>query len=146
MREIENNPRGFIQCTFDLRPSTWDIEKEAEKMRHLTMEQSNALPIDNEIFFQPPEPLPSWEDLLAENILPEFFGEQEIVESEYNWECFLDETDDDEEEGELMTEIDHKNYSSAMEQKEKAMMERLAQGFMFFNLDDGLDPVSDDDD
>ncbi|PNP46592.1 hypothetical protein TGAMA5MH_02050 [Trichoderma gamsii] len=96
MRDMENNLHGFIQCAFDLRPSIWDVEKETEKFRHLTLEESNALPVINQMFFQPPEPLPTWQDLLAENILPEFFGEQEVVESEFNYEWHLIETDDEE--------------------------------------------------
>lgn len=30
MRYMENNLHGFIQCTFDLRPSIWDVEEETE--------------------------------------------------------------------------------------------------------------------
>lgn len=143
MRDLENDPHGFIQCTFDLRPSIWHVEKETEKFRHLTLEQSHALPVDNQMFFQPPEPLPSWRDLLAENILPEFFGEQEIVKSEYNYEWHLEENDDEEtEDDESELDLSDENYARVRKRREEMLMERLAQGFTFFNL---ADPDSDDD-
>lgn len=144
MRDMENNLHGFIQCAFDLRPSIWDVEKETEKFRHLTLEESNALPVINQMFFQPPEPLPTWQDLLAGNILPEFFGEQEVVESEFNYEWHLIETDDEEiEDDESQPDVSDENYAKVMKRRDDLLMERLAQGFMFFNL---ADPTSDSDD
>lgn len=141
---MENNLHGFIQCTFDLRPSTWDVEKEAETLRHLTPEQSHKLPVHNQMFFQPPEPLPSWRDLLAENILPEFFGEQEIVEGEFDYEGYLAYTDGEEtEDDESRPGASDENYAKIMKRREDMLTERLAQGFMFFNL---ADPTSDSDD
>lgn len=144
MRDMENNPHGFIQCTFDLRPSIWDLEKETEKFRHLTLRESHSLPVDNQVFFQPPEPLPSWRDLLAENILPEFFGEQEIVEGEVNYERYLEGSgDDDSEYSVLGPNSSDENYAKILKQRDDLLMERLAQGFMFFNIPD---PTSDSDD
>ncbi|KAM0512113.1 hypothetical protein ACHAPE_009161 [Trichoderma viride] len=135
MRDMENNLHGFIQCTFDLRPSTWDVEKETEKFRHLTMRQSHALPVDNQMFFQ---------HLLAENILPEFFSEQEIVEGRVNYERYLEGSDDDDSEySELGPNASDENYAKILEQRDDLLMEKSAQGFMFFNL---ADPTSDSDD
>jgi hypothetical protein len=137
MRDMENNLHGSIQCVFDLRPSIWDVKKETEKFRHLTLEESDALPVINQMFFQPPEPLPRWQDLVAENTLPEFFGEQEVVESEFNYEWHLKKTDDDEiEDDESQPDVSDENYANVMKRRDDLLMERLAQGFMFFNLSD----------
>jgi hypothetical protein len=63
--------------------------------------------IDSYITLQPPSPLPSWRDLLAENILPEFFTNQEPerVDWESLWDGdssseYCDESTEDEDEEE----------------------------------------------
>lgn len=100
--------------------------------------------MDNQIFLQPPEPLLSWRDLLAENILPEFFGEQEIVEGEVDYDRYLEGSDDEESEhSELGSNASDENYAKIFKQRDDMLMERLSQGFMFFNL---ADPTSDSDD
>jgi hypothetical protein len=145
---MENDPHGLIQCTFPLRPGIWDVEKEAEKFRHLTLEQSHALPVDHQMFFQPPEPLPSWQDLLAENILSEFFDEQELVVNDVNYEWYYPDASDDEEteDDESMPDLSDENYDRVRKQRHDLLMERLDQGFMFFNLaDPSSDSDSDDD-
>ncbi|PNP55982.1 hypothetical protein THARTR1_03919 [Trichoderma harzianum] len=138
--DMINNPSGFIQCTFDIGADLWDANTEFQKYRHLPLEESIALPIDKGIYIQPPPPLPGWSALLAENILPEFFTNQELrrIELSDRWWMWIEEekTVSNEEYEEFMAR--RREAETEMEdfkaKRAKLSVERLARGFEFFGV------------
>ncbi|UKZ81737.1 hypothetical protein TrVFT333_009509 [Trichoderma virens FT-333] len=138
VKEMINDPSGFIQCTFDTGPDLWDAETEFQKYRHLPLEESIALPIDQGIYFQPPAPLPGWSALLAENIMPEFFTNQELKQIELSdrWWVKEENTVSDEEYEEFMASRGEAETEIAVSKAKRAKlaMERLARGFEFFGV------------
>ncbi|KAK8060943.1 hypothetical protein PG996_010873 [Apiospora saccharicola] len=90
--DIANNVSPMVQTMFDASQGDWDADavylqsldrhlEEVEKPEETELEeawdpvQRNFVGLTWSFEFQPP--LPSYEDLLAENILPEFFTEQD---------------------------------------------------------------------
>ncbi|KAK4076919.1 uncharacterized protein Triagg1_3886 [Trichoderma aggressivum f. europaeum] len=138
IKDMINNPSGFVQCTFDIGADLWDAHTEFQKYRHLPLEESIALPIEKGIYIQPPPPLPGWSALLAENILPEFFTNQELrrIDLSDRWWIEEEKTASNEEYEEFMagrreaeTEIEDLKAKRA-----KLSVERLAHGFEFFGV------------
>lgn len=76
---IAGNKHELIECAFEIGPNPWDETPLYWQFRCFPpglerFEAACEAFVDQPAqFFDLPHPLPSWTDLLAENILPEFF-------------------------------------------------------------------------
>ncbi|PKK40915.1 hypothetical protein CI102_15203 [Trichoderma harzianum] len=138
VNEMVNSPSGFIQCTFDTGPAVWNAEVEFGKYRHFSLEDSHNLPIANQVFFQPQDPLPGWIDLHIENILPEFFTDQHLIQVDDTSEWLIHELkgawDDGYEDQKKQKEEKKQEIAKAKNERTNREMERLSRGFSFFDI------------
>ncbi|KAK8129070.1 hypothetical protein PG984_010178 [Apiospora sp. TS-2023a] len=114
--DIANNVSPMVQTTFDASQGDWDAEavylqsldrrlEEVEKPEETELVeawdpvQRDFVGLTRAFEFKPP--LPSYEDLLAENILPEFFTEQDWsrVDEDDSGESDSEADDDDDDDG-----------------------------------------------
>ncbi|KAI9158095.1 hypothetical protein HJFPF1_06085 [Paramyrothecium foliicola] len=90
LKAIVQKKSSLIKCTFDPGPDLWDGEVEFRNRSEL--HEYNGDEVLEEIVrtFHPPDPLPTFRELLVENILPEFFTDQEIKQIDEEDEWFED--------------------------------------------------------
>ncbi|KAL7929717.1 hypothetical protein V8C35DRAFT_314625 [Trichoderma chlorosporum] len=138
VRDMANNPSGLIQCTFDIEPAIWDIDTEFEKYKRYSLEDSHNLPIANQVFFQPQDPLPSWIDLHAENILPEFFTNQHLIQVDDTSEWLIHDMkgawDEGCEDQKKLSEKMKRQIAKAKDERAEREMDKLTRGFSFFDI------------
>ncbi|KAH7311423.1 hypothetical protein B0I35DRAFT_64098 [Stachybotrys elegans] len=70
--DLANQRCDIVECSFNTGPSMWDVEQELSRFR-LSKKSFVDWFAEQETILHPDPPLPKWRDLLAENILPQFF-------------------------------------------------------------------------
>ena len=68
----------IVNCTFDTGPRDRDGEDEIERLESLSFVQIGMQWQKTNVSVEMPSGLPSWMDLLAEKVMPEYFEETEI--------------------------------------------------------------------
>ncbi|KAK7926496.1 heterokaryon incompatibility protein-domain-containing protein [Apiospora marii] len=147
--DIANNASPIIKTTFDASQGNYDADKEYDKYRDRDFEHIRFLwgteladcydPLLREFVGKPAKfefhlPLPSYKGLLAENILPEFFTDQDWSrvdaddsgESESEADSDDDEDDDDDDEDDDDDDDDETTTTktTTAKTKSKGMMTR----------------------
>ncbi|KID99212.1 hypothetical protein MAJ_04694, partial [Metarhizium majus ARSEF 297] len=97
---IAGQKHELIECAFETGPSPWDVTAFSRQFRYFPpgLERFDEIcdaykgqPLQ---YFDMPHPLPSWIDLLAENILPEYFDypDEEVkrVDTIHLYDCLGD--------------------------------------------------------
>lgn len=84
--DIAGKRHELIECTFETGPSPWDLTALSRQFSGFESGETRFEAICETYFEEPfqyfdmPHPLPSWRDLVAEDILPAFFDSDEELE------------------------------------------------------------------
>lgn len=106
--DMARNRHGLIECSFATKPSHLDPVTEYRKYSYLepgldaVFALFAAFDSNSERFVDMPHSLPSWKDLVAEDILPEFFDSDQDVDqvSDADFNMLSSDSDDASDDGE----------------------------------------------